>query len=229
MSWSSSGALGNAEQRGSADRLARDVLGWPVEVGIILALAVSFGAYYAGFTYARAPLQGDSVQQRSFTFSSDPTKEILAISFRGGLQTSQPYYSIYGDGRVEILIPGTAKEPIVHTQELSFAETEELLRFAVDHHLAESSREKIEKKLLAEHPGNDVPYATDGYDMIFSIRLASFSRDGEKLGPIENTIVIHYPAFLLRIAPGIEELQGLVGLQRRLLNLRERLQKEEMP
>ncbi len=174
-------------------------------------------------------IRNSSSVVRDFTFSSDPSVEILSVTFRGGLLHNHPSYRIYGDGRIEIFIPDTRQDSGSYTRTLTFEEMREVMRFAVDHHLAESSREDVEGKISMKYAGNTMPHATDGYDMIFSIHLTTFVRDGVELGPKDNTIIMHYPSFLLRVSPDTEEIQGLVGIQRRLLDLRHMEENEDIP
>ncbi|NJL27058.1 MAG: hypothetical protein HC897_03825 [Thermoanaerobaculia bacterium] len=146
---------------------------------------------------------------------------MLAITYFGGLTRGKKAYVIYGDGKCELRKsnnPDGQREP--RELFLSYEETREIVKIAVDHGLVGISVDELLQKMgrsggeASMHVG-----AEDLGDMLFELELISYQKNGQELGPIATRLVLHGPALLWSTHPDVPELQGLAELAERMEGL----------
>ena len=144
----------------------------------------------------------------SFDFSADPAEVILRITYLGGMTGINPAYSLFGDGRLEFR-KEDIRGNVVETYDISldYHQMHEMISIAVASNLVDTSTEDVASSLKALTARGVAPTVEDGADADFEISLTSYSRAGRELGPINNRISMHSPAYLSRFYK-TRELRG---------------------
>lgn len=149
-----------------------------------------------------------------FSFSSDPTEEILIVQFIGGNRGINPAFFLYGDGRLEIR-EQTMRGQVFSKEEvkLSYQEMHDLIALAVSSGLAELSSEEIRQSMLARRKGRGLPILSDAADLRITLRLTSLgtNEDGESAA-VDTTVLVRAPKLMLRYIPDLRPLTGAAAL-----------------
>lgn len=185
-----------------------------------------------------ATLCGQGVAQTEngvvdFKFSADPTEMVLLLANYVGMRGGYRTYQLYGDGRL------VYRDEVLHGQvyaeyefSLGFDEMKEILQEIVDYGLMDSSSEDILGKVRGQSSDGRVPDFSETASTILEVRLTSYVRNDQELGPVNHQITINTETSILyRYYPEIDELEGLFKLKSRMwkfrLMARKRLKEQE--
>lgn len=146
--------------------------------------------------------------RREFTITADPAVAVLQMTFIGSFDGERALYSLYGDGRFRVERRTRSGDVIKEAEaEYPFAEIERLVRVAVDHGLADASQSDLEPAFRQLEPTSDMGTAS------VQLRLASYSRNGEEVGAVEQRLRIPPPRFTNHHFPGNDLIAGLARIE----------------
>lgn len=145
---------------------------------------------------------------RELSFAADPTVSVLRLTFIGSFDGQRTIYSIFGDGRFRVERRSRFGDLVAEAEtEYAFSELQRLARLAVDHGLADATQEDIEPLFRQLQPTSDLGSA------VVELHLASYSRDGENLGPVDQRLRIPPPRYTNHHYPGNELMAGLAEIE----------------
>lgn len=168
----------------------------------------------AGVLLALVPLSRGAEESnpqpvvREFSLAADPTVAVLRLTFIGSFDGERTIYSIFGDGRFRVERRSRFGDLMAEAEtEYAFGELQRLARVAVDHGLADATKEEIEPLFRQLQPTSDPGSA------VVELRLANYSRDGQDLGPVDQRLRIPPPRYTNHHHPGNELMAGLAEIE----------------
>lgn len=177
----------------------------------------------AGIFLALVPLSRGAEEpsdvSRSFTITTDPAVTSLSVTYIDRMTGGREIFSLYGDGRLSHELrqrTGTVVKSA--SVQLDYDTARSMVDLVVSRGVLDTTQRALQEEMQAQsRPGRSMWRVSDGADMLVTIAVTSYSRNGEDLGPTEATLRVHAPQEMARTFPGIAVLKGLGDLTDALL------------
>lgn len=163
------------------------------------------------FTPGIAPPASD-LPTVSYSYSHDPSAVLLFVQVFAPQVGSSRSFTLYGDGRVELLVRPAGQQSDSHSEfRLSPEEIDRLLQGAVDCGLAEWDATRIEAEQLKANDGREF-LVVDGAVVHVSLALETFRRGDWMVRDLRKSIRVRSPRDMAERFPGIKEYEGIARL-----------------
>lgn len=150
--------------------------------------------------------------QPAWRLPEDPRAVVLSLDYRGGFgpprRSEEPYLEVRADGSLRV--PDRTGGRDHRTAELAKRELRDLIDFVVEEQRLLEFDAREARRAMAESAGGEVPAVMDAGEVVVAVRLRD--RRGEARF---EALRLHARTF-----PGVDSLQRLAAVERRLRSLR---------